>query len=65
MDKTSSKVVYGLPYGTYVVKEFKAPDGYVKSDKEYEVTFNDNNLTDEVVITNEEENITSSHFILF
>ena len=26
-----------LPFGKYIIKETKAPDGYIKSDKEYEV----------------------------
>ena len=55
LDKKSSKVLYGLPYGTYIVKEYKAPDGYVKDDTNYKVIISESNPDGKVTIENIEE----------
>lgn len=46
-------VVSDLSDGTYKIVETDTPDGYIKSDKEYEVTISSNNLNPSVTIVNE------------
>lgn len=43
-------VTVRLPLGKYTVKETKAPNGYVLSDKEWNIEFNWTNMNDKVVI---------------
>ena len=37
-----------IPYGDYIVKEIKSPDGYILSDKTYPVTVRENGVTIEI-----------------
>ncbi len=46
------KTITNLPLGTYSICETKAPDGYQKSDTRYEVTLDENHLSQEVTVRN-------------
>lgn len=52
--KVSKKTLNGLKYGTYTVKEYKAPDGYVIDENSYEVTIGEDNPNETVTIKNKE-----------
>ena len=45
-------VISDLSEGTYKIVEINTPNGYIKSNKEYEVTINDNNPNPSVTIEN-------------
>lgn len=49
------KELHGLKFGTYIVKETKAPDGYVKDETSYKVVINELNPNGEVIIENIED----------
>ena len=65
---TDATVFTDLEYGTYTVYEEYAPEGYIKSDKEYTFTLDENNMSYQVIIENTKETIvpnTSTTSILF
>ena len=45
-------ILTGLSEGTYIVKEINTPEGYIKSDKEYEVIINAKNPNASIIIEN-------------
>jgi len=53
MTGTSGTLNVTLPFGKYIVKESKAPEGYIKTDKTYIVTVNRDGETFNIVAENE------------
>jgi LPXTG-motif cell wall-anchored protein len=53
MTGTSGTLNVTLPFGEYIVKESKAPEGYIKTDKTYSVTVNTDGETFNIVAENE------------
>ena len=53
--KTESEVITDLEYGTYTVEELTPPEGYIKSDKVYTFTIDDNHLSHQIIFENSKE----------
>ena len=51
-DTNGSFTFNDVPYGTYIVREIAAPEGYVLNDTAYTVTLNSSGQSIEIIITN-------------
>ena len=52
---TSSEVITDLENGTYTLEELSAPEGYIKSDKVYTFTIDDDHLSHQITFENGKE----------